>query len=271
MKINLELNGKVYNADITNPMDISIPVHFDSAQPNTYNVPKATAHAYEDGSFIGDTRRGGSCNFEEYRIIPHCNGTHTECVGHLAFERISVQRVLTSCFIPATLISVNPVDVSQTEETCQPAAKSGDQLLTRNAIKEALSENSKSFCAALIIRTLPNDTAKIAREYGEPPPPYFTTEAMQFIVHTGVKHLLVDVPSVDRTFDGGKMTTHHIFWGLPPESHDVNPDSHSLSTITEMIFVPDSIQDGTYLLNLQIPAFVADAAPSRPILFHLRT
>ena len=36
-----------------------------------------------------------------------------------------------------------------------------------------------------------------------------------------------------------------------------------------MIFVDNNISDGSYLLNLQIPAFVADAAPSRPIIFKL--
>jgi hypothetical protein len=36
-----------------------------------------------------------------------------------------------------------------------------------------------------------------------------------------------------------------------------------------MIFVDNHIEDGSYLLNLQIPAFVSDAAPSRPIIFKL--
>ena len=36
-----------------------------------------------------------------------------------------------------------------------------------------------------------------------------------------------------------------------------------------MIYVPDCISDGSYLLNLQIPAFLSDAAPSRPILYAL--
>jgi hypothetical protein len=36
-----------------------------------------------------------------------------------------------------------------------------------------------------------------------------------------------------------------------------------------MIFVENQILDGKYLLNIQIPAFVADAAPSRPIIFKI--
>ena len=36
-----------------------------------------------------------------------------------------------------------------------------------------------------------------------------------------------------------------------------------------MIFVSDDVKDGEYLLNLQFAPFVADAAPSRPILYKI--
>ena len=36
-----------------------------------------------------------------------------------------------------------------------------------------------------------------------------------------------------------------------------------------MIFVENQISDGKYLLTIQIPAFVSDAAPSRPIIFEI--
>jgi hypothetical protein len=42
-----------------------------------------------------------------------------------------------------------------------------------------------------------------------------------------------------------------------------------MKTITEMIFVPDEVHDGIYLANIQIPQFMADAAPSRILLFEL--
>jgi arylformamidase len=41
------------------------------------------------------------------------------------------------------------------------------------------------------------------------------------------------------------------------------------ATVTELAFIDDSIADGQYLLNLQVAPFVADAAPSRPILLPL--
>jgi hypothetical protein len=38
-------------------------------------------------------------------------------------------------------------------------------------------------------------------------------------------------------------------------------------TITEMIYVPDNVADGSYLLNLQIASFENDASPSKPVLY----
>ena len=89
---------------------------------------------------------------------------------------------------------------------------------------------------------------------------------MNYIVDLGVKHLLVDMPSVDRLFDDGILSAHNIFWETKEKKLNVN----SLNkTITEMIFVPNNIKDGKYLLNLQFAPFVADAAPSRPILYKI--
>jgi hypothetical protein len=89
---------------------------------------------------------------------------------------------------------------------------------------------------------------------------------MNYIVSLGVKHLLVDIPSVDRLFDDGILSGHNIFWET--EEKKFNNDSKE-KTITEMIFVPNEILDGKYLLNLQIAPFVLDASPSRPVIYQL--
>ncbi|MDQ3181409.1 MAG: hypothetical protein M3Q33_12915, partial [Acidobacteriota bacterium] len=64
-----------------------------------------------------------------------------------------------------------------------------------------------------------------------------------------------------------KLSNHRIFWNVEQGAFSTNEKSLVNNTITEMIFVPDEITDGNYLLNLQIAAFAADASPSRPILF----
>ncbi|HEX8734616.1 MAG TPA: hypothetical protein VF721_04785, partial [Pyrinomonadaceae bacterium] len=105
--------------------------------------------------------------------------------------------------------------------------------------------------------------------YPENVPPFFSTEAMRFMIEKGIRHLLVDLPSVDRAFDEGKLSNHRIFWNVEQGSFETNEASFINNTITELIFVPGEIEDGNYLLNLQIAPFVADASPSRPVLFKI--
>ena len=94
MIVNFETENQTYKINAENPLDISIPLNFNGAQPNAYGVEKASSKPCEAGNSIGDTRQNGSCNFEQYKFIPHCNGTHTECVGHITNERISIRDCL---------------------------------------------------------------------------------------------------------------------------------------------------------------------------------
>ena len=51
--------------------------------------------------------------------------------------------------------------------------------------------------------------------------------------------------------------------GYNPNSK-LNPES--TKTITELAYIPNTVKDGFYFVNIQIPHFVCDAAPSRPLL-----
>ena len=231
--------------------DLSIPLKFNGPQPNAFGVEPATSTACEYGDLIGDTRRDGSCNFERVTLIPHCNGTHTECVGHITNELIFVRECLQDVLMTATLVTVVPV-----------SANDGDLLITPEMLL-GTPEND-----ALIVRTLANDDSKLSAVYDEDRiPPYFTADAITYIVECGVKHLLVDLPSIDRLFDEGKLANHRIFWNVEQESFETTNETRINSTITELIYVPNGVKDGEYLLNLQIAPFEADASPSRPVLF----
>ncbi len=279
--MNFTINDQTFEINENEPLNIAIPLNFSSAQPNAYGVEKASSIACEAGAIVGDTRRGGSCNFEQITFIPHCNGTHTECVGHLTNERISVHECLKDAFIPAILMSVAPVKASETNETCAIQFDKNDLLITRKLIEEIfkfqisnfkLKNNPKSQIPnpkSLIIRTLPNDGGKLSRIYLDEIPPFFTTEAMDFMREIGIEHLLVDLPSIDRIFDDGKLSNHRFFWNVAQDSFEINAASLIQNTITELIYVPDEISDGEYLLNLQIAPFMADAAPSRPVIFRI--
>jgi len=262
MRVEIEIGGKTHRVQLPGT-SVAIPMQFNGAQPNTYGVPGAVSKAYEQDGWVGDVRRGGSCNFETYTLTPHCNGTHTECVGHIAAERISVHDQIQANLVPATLVSISPT--TQSSETYDPPLNPEDKVIEGAVLRQALEKIPPEFRQALILRTLPNEPTKKSRDYMQDAPAFFSHEAMRTIFEMGVQHLLVDMPSVDRLFDEGKLSNHHLFWGVEPGQDDFSAETLRKS-ITEMIFVPDDLPDGVYFLNLQVAAWKSDAAPSNPVL-----
>ena len=113
---------------------------------------------------------------------------------------------------------------------------------------------------ALIIRTLPNAREKQSMNWSNTNWPYVEEEVMVRFRESGIKHLLIDLPSVDKEKDGGELKAHRAFW-------DVRGNVRLDATITEMIYVPHNVPDGRYILNLQIASFENDATPSKPVLY----
>jgi len=126
-------------------------------------------------------------------------------------------------------------------------------------IKNAISSKENN---ALIIRTLPNTANKIHKQYSNTNWPYLTQEAAIYIRNQDIEHLLIDLPSIDKEKDEGKLLAHKAFWNYPEAPRDQ-------ATITEMIYVDNAVKDGLYVLNLQIAAFENDATPSKPILYKI--
>lgn len=228
-------------------IDISIPLSNNAVGPNCFYAPLFEASPVVAGDFIGDTLKGGSVNFFNVKINPHGNGTHTECVGHIARERVYINDVLKQSFLYAKLISVYPTRL-----------ENEDKVIMKDQIREAMEDYNNE--EALIIRTMPNEEDKIRRVYSETNPPYIHHEAITLMVEYGINHLLVDLPSVDREEDGGKLLAHKAFWNYPQVLDKVK-------TITELIYVPNELKDGSYHINIQIPPFDLDAAPSRVMVY----
>jgi kynurenine formamidase len=109
------------------------------------------------------------------------------------------------------------------------------------------------------VRTLPNETAKKSRNWSNTNPAYFEATAAAWLADMNVNHWLIDLPSVDRESDGGALAAHHAYWKYPD-----SPRHHA--TITEFIYVPEELEDGQHILNLQTAPFDLDATPSRPII-----
>ncbi|RZJ71662.1 MAG: cyclase family protein [Flavobacterium sp.] len=220
MKITLQHNGAAFEADLSQPIDISITLSASDENPIAWYLDKPVIEPVKMGEWTGSVHAGASTNFNNIFFNPHGHGTHTECLGHITKEFHSINTSLTTFFFFAEVISI------------LPETQGDDLVITKAQLEKALGKSPE----AVIIRTLPNDAAKNSKNYSNTNPPYLEEDAATFIRECGIKHLLIDLLD---------------------------------ATITEMVFVPDEIADGNYILNLQIVSFENDASPSKPVLYKI--
>ena len=259
----LALLDNKYQIDLSKPIDISIPLTNTDENPIAWYIEKPVIEPVVFGDWIGKVSEGkSSTNFNNIFFNPHGHGTHTECLGHITNDFYSINQCLKQFSFFAKLITVEPEKIGD------------DFVITRKQVQNALStslEASGSLSMtneAVIIRTLPNQRDKKSRKYSNTNPPYLSEEAAIFIRESEIQHLLIDVPSVDKEHDEGKLLAHKAFWNVK-DTLNLNTDARLNATITEMIFVPDEIEDGAYILNLQIASFENDASPSKPTLYKI--
>ena len=241
--------GIEYKIDFFKPIDISMPLSTNTDATSAWYVDPMKLEPVVMGDWIGDVTKGGSVNFRNIMFNPHGNGTHTECVGHISKEFYTINKSLKRFVFVAELITVLPTKI-----------ENGDFAITRKQFETALNDIPKP--EAIVIRTLSNGSNKLHTNYSNTNPPYILKDAIEYLNELGVRHLLIDMPSIDKEQDGGKLEAHHAFWNYP---NKVELEK----TITEMIYVPNEINDGTYILNLQIAPFENDASPSKPILYKI--
>jgi len=260
--------GRRWLADLHAPFDLAIPLEFDGPQPRFFVDRPASTRPLEAGGFTGRVRTGSSCNCAVHTLAPHCHGTHTECVGHVTRDDTTLTDVTPAPPALALLISARPVPLDPRLHDHPAVCEPQDPVLTRELLAAAAQRWARDPWTALVVRTLPNDPSKRHLAYDGPcPAPYFTPDAMRWVVERGVDSLVVDLPSLDRAHDGGSLAAHRTYWGLPPSAQDARQAARRRAIVTELAYVPQAAADGLYLLDLQVPAFASDAAPSRPVLY----
>jgi len=243
---NFQLNDIEYTIDLSKPLDISIPLKSGPDNPNAWYIEPPKIEPVTLGDWVGNVKNGASTNFNNIAFNPHAHGTHTECVGHITKEFYSINDCLKTFFFTAEVISI------------RPEKQDDDLVITKQLLKEKLLRKPE----ALVIRTIPNTADKLTKQYSHTNPPYLEEEATIYLKELGIKHLLIDQPSVDKEEDGGTLLSHNAFWNT---SGKIRFDA----TITEFVYVPSHIDDGLYVLNLQIASFHNDASPSKPILYKI--
>jgi len=266
----LDIDGKGLLADLAAGSSLARVLEFRGAQLRCFSAPAAMSRALQTADFTGRVDRGGSCNCSVLTLTPHANGTHTECVGHLTEQAVDAHRVIPQRLLIAALLTVEPEIAGDSSEGSSPQPRPGDLLITRKAIEQAWPAPAMARLSGrgAVIRTMPNGRDKFVEDSESAP--FLTREAATWLVGRGIEHLVLDVPSADRSSDGGALTAHRIFFGLPPGSTSLAEAARRDCTITELAYADDAIADGWYFLSLQAPAIAGDAVPSRPVLYPLR-
>lgn len=245
MIATIQYNSRKLKIDLSNPLDISIPIRDGKKNVNAWYIgpPKIEPEQF-DGDIVS-VSKGASVNFNTITFNPHSHGTHTETVGHIVSEKYSINKTLKQFFFLAEVITVAPENFEE------------DAVISAKQLRFAIGNKQRE---AIVIRTIPNQKDKKTMQYSNTNWPYLTQDAIAHLVKKGVKHLLFDQPSVDREKDGGELRSHHTFWNT---DGNIRKDA----TITEFIYVSNKVDDGCYMLNLQIAPFENDATPSKPILY----
>lgn len=243
----IQYNSRKLKIDLSQPLDISIPLKGNSSNVNAwYLEPPKIEPEVIDGKTIS-VAEGAVVNFNTITFNPHSHGTHTETVGHITEKVHSINKCLKQFVFLAEVVTVAPEKLGD------------DYVISKKQLQFALGNKKRE---AIVIRTLPNTKEKKSAQYSNTNPTYLLEDAANYLRLKGIKHLLIDLPSVDKEYDDGELLAHNAFWNT---KGNLRLDA----TITEFIYVSNKIEDGFYMLNLQIVPFENDASPSKPILYKI--
>lgn len=243
MRAELHINGQHYGVNLNDHIDISLLIKQGDENPNCYFADPVRIETIVQDNFIGSVEKGGTVNYQKLSITPHGNGTHTECYGHLTAKPQYLNETLKNFHFLAQVVTLPVKD---------------NKVHLEDLDKASLIKDVQ----AIIIRTLPNDEEKKTKHYSGTNPPFLDPKLCEYLAEKKIQHLVVDLPSVDPEVDGGKLLAHRAFWGE-------NEQRQAECTITELAFIPNSVPNGVYLLNLQVINLKMDASPSRPLLYKI--
>jgi len=235
----------ISKAKLDHCIDITISLNFAGLNPNAYHASSPAEEVIKMGTFVGSVAKGGAVNYTKISLTPHGNGTHTECYGHISPDAEATIDKASKFLLTAFVVEV------------ETKKQGHDQLITLEDLKLALGNNKPE---AIIIKTLPNSENKLTQVYSGKNPTYPEPGIGAWLAGIGVEHWVIDLPSVDREEDGGKLINHRDFWQHPHATR-------VYALITELAFIPEYTKSGWYVLQWSACRWKTDAAPSRLLIY----
>lgn len=247
MNLTFNFGEKTAHFNTNEGISIGITLVPNAINTTCYYASQPKAEVIRSGDWVGSVAEGGTVNYQTVTLTPHGNGTHTECVGHITANAThTISNAIKNTLILARLATFSPEEIGE------------NKVITLAQIKSLSLEASD--VSSLVIRTLHNDLDKQTRQYSNSNPPFLAPEVGAYLASQGIEHLVVDLPSVDQEVDGGALSVHKGFWQLDGEVR-------TQATITELAFISNEVPDGLYMLQLGVPLWASDAAPSNLVLY----
>lgn len=241
------------------------------ADLSAFYIPPASAKPFAVGSYVGAVAQGGSCNCPVISLCAHGNGTHTECLGHITTCGFSVNEAILPAdrvLMCAVVLNIEPESLGGSGDE-YASGDAADRVVSRRLLLDgwqrvvgASADDRRVVAVALNTGSF----EKTGGVFSGTNPVYLTPDAAAFLREAGVRHVLVDLPSLDREDDGGRLLAHRAFWGVGPGLVVARDEPRCSATITELCCFPSTrLPEGWYGLSLHVAPLDLDAAPSRPV------
>lgn len=234
------------------PQSVAREIYFkgETRSPNAFHLSPITAKTVEfEGQFIGDVRRGGSCNVDTLQYVPH-GITHLETSAH----------ILNPDAVPPTVKDIpleNLSGIVYLMDLSHLGTQKGESI-PRDVVREKLEKITLPV-SMLALKTrasllpqaydfsgkdflsLAPETAKVIHDYRSP---------------NRIDCLILDLPSIDPESDGGKLSAHRNFFGLPLPGIEV--EDREKRALVELAWF-GGLEEGYYYAVITPPRFETHA------------
>ena len=146
---------------------------------------------FKDATFVADAAKGSPVNFKQLSFYPHAHGTHTETVGHISTQNIPITAIAFPLLQAAYVLN------------CTVEKRGEDELITRENLPADLPE---------VVVLNSGKTYPRNHNFSNTNAPYLCSSLVTNLLDKGVKHLLLQEPSVDKEKDDGALQNHKAFW-----------------------------------------------------------
>lgn len=253
MRALVWIGGQAVRWDPDSYHDLARPLRFDGRDDRAFGLMPPRSRTVSLGRFHGKVAEGGPVNCSTVDDLnPHVV-THVEGAGHLRASAEPIASLLTRWLLPARVLSVPP-----------DLRPDGDRVVESDRLAPLLREGDP-FLEAVVLRTRSMPEGRTGFDYSGTNPPYLSAQAASLLRQRGTRVLAVDLPSLDREMDQGRLEAHRAFLAEPASAPETQ------RAVCELIQIPEEVIDGPYLLLLVPLRWELDATPVRPLLFPVET